>query len=153
MNYNDLTAPCGIPCFECVSFKATSNPNIQAELSKRTGISLEDAKCNGCRENHGKCFLFKKNNILPQGDCMLFADDEGHCKIYNCTQKKGIHNCSECSKFPCENLHPIADKANVAPQNLKVYNLCMIKKNGVERWAKNHANGSWNIYFNQKFGS
>lgn len=153
MDVKELTAPCGIPCFECVSFKAGLDETIQKALSQRTGIALEEATCPGCRPNQGKCFLFKKNNLFPEGKCMLFSEEEGQCKIYRCTQTKGIHNCSECRNFPCHNLHPLADKAAMVPHNLKMYNLCEIKKVGLHEWAEQRAKKNWLRYFGQEFGS
>lgn len=56
MNYEKLTAPCGILCSECVAYKAKTEPQIKSALSKRTGSKLEDAQCDGCRDNKGKYF-------------------------------------------------------------------------------------------------
>jgi hypothetical protein len=47
-------------------------------------------------------------------------------------------------------LHPLAHGADKFPHNLKVYNLCMIKKMGLENWAKNKSKLSWDRYFNDK---
>jgi len=42
--------------------------------------------------------------------------------------------CFECGDFPCDYLHPYADMAQIKPHNLKVFNLCLIKRMGLEKW-------------------
>lgn len=153
MDYKNMTAPCGIPCFECNAHKAKSNDTLRKGISERIGMDYEKCYCDGCRNREGKCFLFEKNTIFPEGNCMLFGNDEGQCKIYLCTQKKGIHNCGECKNFPCDLLHPLADKADRIPQNLKVYNLCLIKKMGLEKWGEQKAAKGMQEYMTKKFGS
>jgi hypothetical protein len=76
---------------------------------------------------------------------------KGYCKIYLCVEKRQIHNCSECDEFPCDNLQPLADRANRIPHNLKVYNLSLIRKLGLEIWANEKAGVIWNDYMTKKF--
>jgi len=40
---------------------------------------------------------------------------------------------------PCDHLHPYADMGTTKPHDLKVFNLCLIKKMGLESWAKEKA--------------
>ena len=47
-----------------------------------------------------------------------------------------VASCSECSDFPCTRLCPSANRADVLPHNLKVFNLCTIKRVGVEGFVK-----------------
>lgn len=152
MDFKELTAPCGLACFNCNVYKAGTNEQIRKVVSQRAGIDYEDAYCLGCRARKGKAYLTVKNNILPQGTCFLFANDEGYCKIYLCVESKNLHNCSECSDFPCEVLMPIADKAAFLPHNMKVYNLSQIKKYGLEKWATEHAAKDMETYMTKKFG-
>ncbi len=153
MDYRNMTAPCGIACFECNVYKASSNEAIQKVVSERTGMEYEKSVCEGCRNRNGKAFLFDKNKILTSGKCFLFGNEKGQCKIFLCTEKKGIHNCSECNDFPCELLQPFADKAERLPHNMKVYNLCLIKKMGLEKWATEKAATVWKDYATKKFDS
>jgi hypothetical protein len=44
-------------------------------------------------------------------------------------------------------MHPYADKAGALPHNIKVFNLCLIKKMGLEKWAKTKASEVRKIYF------
>ena len=57
---------------------------------------------------------------------------------------------SHISDFPCGLLHPLAHGADRFPHNLKVFNLCMIKKMGLENWAKNKSKQSFDRYYNDK---
>ena len=59
--------------------------------------------------------------------------------------------CCDCSDFPCDYLHPYADQAANVPHNIKVFNLCLIKKLGLETWAKNKAKSVKNVYFKGKW--
>jgi hypothetical protein len=34
MDYENMTAPCGIPCFECLAYKAKSNETLNLVASK-----------------------------------------------------------------------------------------------------------------------
>ena len=149
MDYKKMTAPCGSPCFECGAYKAKSNDVIKKRISENFGMDYNKSSCDGCRNRNGKGFLSEKNNVFSTGKCLLL-NDEGYCKIYLCTHKKKIHNCSECDNFPCDNLHPLADKANRIPHNLKIYNLSMIKKLGIEKWAKENARNIMIDYMTKK---
>ena len=64
---------------------------------------------------------------------------EQGCKTKQCVLEQGLHNCSECTSFPCENLMPIADMADQVQNNTKVYHLARIKLLGLEAWSKEAA--------------
>jgi len=153
MDKRNLTAPCGIACFECVAFKAKSNAAIKKRISEGTGLPYEKSDCEGCRHRGGKAYLFEKNDIIASGKCFLFGNEQGQCRIYLCAEKKGLHNCSECGDFPCELLAPLADKAGRVPHNLKLYNLCLIRKLGLEKWATEKAASALSEYFTKRFDS
>jgi hypothetical protein len=148
-DYKNLTAPCGIACFECAAYIANSNEAIRKRISEGLGMDYEKAGCPGCRNKNGIGFLSEKNNVFPHGNCILLRED-GKCKIYLCNEKKGTHNCSECDNFPCDKLQPLADRANMIPHNLKVYNLSLIKKIGLEKWAAEKAGKIWTDYKTKK---
>ena len=65
--------------------------------------------------------------------------------------KKGYDFCCECDDFPCDHLHPYSDRANEVPHNTKVFNLCLIKKMGLEKWAEEKAGEVKSTYFKGKF--
>lgn len=145
MDVRKLVAPCGIPCFACVAYKAKTSSKLQKLIANRMDMHQEDARCDGCRKNNGTCFLASGNKLFPHGRCSLM-DVHGRCIIYACVQGKNLHNCSECGNFPCEHLHPMADKASEMYHNLKCYNLGMIRKLGLENWAQREAAESWKKY-------
>lgn len=149
MDYENMTAPCGIACFECVAYKATTNEKIRKKISEGFGMDYDKSACEGCRNRKGKGFLSEKNNVFPEGNCSLLKEN-GDCKIYQCTEEHQIHNCSLCNDFPCDLLQPLADRADKIPHNLKVYNLCMIRKMGLEEWAFEKAGKTWVDYMTRK---
>jgi len=57
--------------------------------------------------------------------------------------------CGECEDFPCDYLHPLADKAQTLPHNIKVFNLCLINRMGLEQWATSKAAEVRTTYFNK----
>jgi hypothetical protein len=113
---------------------ANEDPEIQAMVSEELGIPLEQAVCRGCRNENGKCA------VIPM-----------ECSVYPCAEKKGVQFCCDCSDFPCDHLHPYADQATKLPHNTKVFNLCLIKKMGIESWAKNKAKSVKDVYFSGKW--
>jgi len=122
MDIKKLTAPCGLPCFACAYFKDNITDELVHQVAEMTGLEAGDVPCGGCRSERGCSF----ENAL--------TGNEG-CLTKKCVENKGLHNCSECSEFPCENLMPVVDMADRAPHNTKVYNLSRIKLIGLEAWG------------------
>ncbi len=94
----------------------------------------EKVACKGCRS---------RNGVPPLGT--------EQCKVFKCISSKSIESCADCSDFPCDNLHPYADKASVVPHNMNMFNLALIRKMGVEKWAKEKAKSVRETYFGGKF--
>jgi len=136
MDYTQMTAPCGLDCFNCPMYLANENQELGAKISKDRGIPIEKAVCSGCRN---------------EGGTIAFLGMTEPCNVYKCIQKKGIQFCCDCADFPCDHLHPYADKAFRVPHNTKVFNLCLIKKMGLESWAKDKAKSVKSIYFKGTF--
>ena len=130
MDYEQMTAPCGLACFDCVVYLANEDEAMRALIAKQFGIAPEQAVCRGCREEGGNC------PVVP-GDCAVFA----------CAEEKGVAFCCDCPDFPCDALHPYADQADRLPHNTKVFNLCLIRRMGVEAWAKDKARDVKHTYF------
>lgn len=131
MNYLQMTAPCGLDCFNCTFYLAQEDEEAlkQVELwSEQYQIPTDIMLCRGCRSHDGQIPLQKH----------LFGD-EHRCAAYGCSVAKKITFCCECEDFPCDYLHPLADKAETLPHNTKVFNLCLINKMGVEKWAESKA--------------
>jgi len=139
MDYDQMTAPCGLDCFNCHFYLARKDKeamNTVKKLSDEFNIPFEIMHCNGCRNHNGQIPLQKH----------VFG--EAHrCTAYECSQGKGFRYCGDCDEFPCDNLHPYADMAGDLPHNIKVFNLCLIKKMGLEEWAKTKASEVRKIYF------
>jgi len=114
----DLVAPCGIDCGICELYTCKDNAQLFDQLVAK-GISKDIIPCNGCRPTNGKCPLISKT-----------------CDTYNCISEKKLNFCYECGEFPCNTLHPSADRASTLPHNMKMYNLCTIKKDGLEKFVE-----------------
>lgn len=136
MDYRHMTAPCGLDCFNCPVYLANENQKLRAVIAERFGIPEKEAVCQGCRN---------------EGGTIAFLGMTEPCNVYRCIEKKGLRFCCDCDDFPCDHLHPYADQASQKPHNTKVFNLCLIKKMGLESWAQTKAKSVRDTYFNQKF--
>lgn len=130
-----LTAPCGLDCFNCELYESNLTPALAEVIQSKFGVPQEAIACRGCRLQDGQHFH------LPA---------EG-CATLDCVKAKGVDLCCDCADFPCALLGPTADKAAQFPHNMKVYNLCRIKKLGLERWADEEAGQIRKMYFTGKF--
>lgn len=129
-----LTAPCGLACFLCELYEDNLTDEFAELLHAKLGVKREDAVCRGCRQQDGKHFH------LPGG-----------CATLDCVKAKGVALCSDCEDFPCPLLAPVADQAFRYPHNIKLYNLCRIRKAGVKGWIANEAEPIKKKYFKGKF--
>jgi len=129
IDYDYMTAPCGLPCFECYLYLAQFDQAMAETIAGVFNVSPDEIKCKGCRAEDG--------NIahLPM-----------ECRVYKCIESTGMKICAECDNFPCEYLHPYRDQAEKW-HNTKVYHLCLIKKIGLEKWAKEEAGDILDKYF------
>lgn len=132
MDYQTMTAPCGLDCFNCAVYLANSNEQLREAVAERLKLPKEAAVCQGCRHEAGIIAAIGRSKP---------------CYVYQCTQEKGLQFCSECADFPCDYLHPYADQASQKPHNTKVFNLCLIKKMGLEKWAQEKAKDVKATYF------
>lgn len=139
MDYFQMTAPCGLDCFNCPFFLAKDHPEAAAQVkqwSTQYNIPLEVMACEGCRAHDGKIPLQQH----------IFGESH-RCAAYECSKQKGHDFCGDCDDFPCNHLHPYADKADSLPHNTKVFNLCLIKKMGLGKWAQSKAADVRRTYF------
>lgn len=132
MDIRHLTAPCGLDCFNCPAFLARDNEKLRSFVALHFDVEPDQAWCPGCRELGGQIHLLKMDKP---------------CRVWQCIEPKGLHNCSECEDFPCDNLHPVADMAAKRIHNAKVFNLCLIRKMGLEEWARDKAARVRQTYF------
>ncbi|VFQ44795.1 DUF3795 domain-containing protein [Desulfoluna butyratoxydans] len=139
MDYFQMTAPCGLDCFNCHFYLARENEEVRAaveKMSEEYNVPVEIMLCKGCRHHDGKIPLQKH----------LFGDSH-RCAAYECSKIKEVDFCGDCDEFPCDNLHPYADRAAELPHNMKVFNLCLINRMGLENWAKSKALNVRETYF------
>jgi len=123
MDLKKMTAPCGLACFACAIYKDNITDELAHHTAEMLGIEAKDVPCKGCRSERGCSFE------------SALTGNEG-CLTKKCVESKGLHNCSECNEFPCENLMPVVDMADKAPHNTKLYNLSRIKLIGLEAWGE-----------------
>jgi hypothetical protein len=121
MDYAQMTSPCGLDCFNCPMFLATKDEQLKQRIGQELGMSIDNLQCRGCR---------------PEGGLIAFQGMTEPCPIFQCAQQGGNHFCCDCETFPCDLLDPLADPSYRFPCNIRVFNLCLIKKTGVERWAR-----------------
>lgn len=141
MNYRELTAPCGLDCFNCTFYLAEENPKAMAQLeawSEQYGVPVEVMPCRGCRAESGRIPLQ-----------MHLNGPDHRCAAYECAKDRGVEFCGRCDDFPCDSLHPYADRAGDLPHNIKVFNLCLINKLGLEKWAEEKAAQVRKTYFTE----
>ena len=118
----DLTAVCGIDCFNCEFFHANIDGFFATMPAERRsafavrGMTIEKLRCQGCR--HGGCTIL-----------------DAPCETLACATEHQVAFCGDCAEFPCPRLQPLAQGAERYPHNLKVYNLSAIKNRGIEAWA------------------
>ena len=130
----DLTAPCGLDCFNCELYEDNLTEEFSERIHSKMGVPKGEIACRGCREQDGKHFH------LPNG-----------CATLDCVKAKNVTLCCDCNDFPCALLAPTADQAAKYPHNFKVFNLCRIKKVGLERWIQEEAGQIRKKYFTHKF--
>ena len=113
-----LVAPCGIDCGVCELNMCKDNPPLREALIAK-GIPREILPCSGCRMIQGAC------PVIP-----------GTCETFKCVGEHHVEFCYECGQFPCVKLQPSADRANILPHNMKVFNLCTMRSIGVEQFVR-----------------
>jgi hypothetical protein len=131
MDYFKTTSPCGIDCFNCELFGDNITPELQERIAQYRSEPQASIRCLGCRET----------------GCLVIT---GECATKTCVAEKGVDFCYECGDFPCNRLHPCAERAETFPQSFKVFNLCRIKKVGLDRWAEEEAAAVRERYYRGK---
>jgi hypothetical protein len=120
MDKRALTAPCGLDCFNCDLYSDNLTDKLAGLIHEKLGVSEQDIPCRGCLQQNGRHF-----HLGPDG-----------CATLDCIKAKGLDFCFNCDEFPCEYLAPTAEGAARYPHNMKMYNLCRIKRVGLEKWIE-----------------
>jgi len=121
MDYHLMSSPCGLDCFNCPMYLATMDEQIRVSVGEELGLPSDKVQCRGCRN---------------EGGLIAFQGMSEPCPIYACSNGRNHEFCSDCDDFPCDLLHPLAEPKEMVPCNIKTFNLCLIKRMGVEKWAK-----------------
>ncbi len=129
-----LTAPCGLDCFNCEIYEDNLTNDFAGFIHEKLGVPKQEIACKGCRQQDGKHY-----HLPPEG-----------CATLDCVKTNGVEFCCDCDDFPCVFLAPVGDGALNFPHNIKLYNLCQIKKVGFERWIEK-AGKIRKKYFKGKF--
>lgn len=116
-----MVAPCGIDCGICELYLCKDDQNLYNYLLQ-LGIPEEKLPCPGCRAIEGNC------PVKPTV-----------CDTWTCVKENELEFCSACTDFPCNRLQPCADRADVLPHNLKVFNLCLINQIGLKAFTERSA--------------
>jgi len=116
-----MVAPCGIDCGICELYLCKDDQNLYNYLLQ-LGIPEEKLPCPGCRAIEGNC------PVKPTV-----------CDTWTCIKENELEFCSACTDFPCNRLQPCADRADVLPHNLKVFNLCLINQIGLKAFTERSA--------------
>jgi len=114
----DLVASCGLDCGLCELYVCGHNHDLYLKFVER-GIPKDKLPCDGCKSVEGNC---------PVAGAV--------CETYKCATGKEVGFCFECNEFPCEKLHPAANRADILPHNMKVFNLCTIKRIGLDAFVE-----------------
>ncbi|MGB6063673.1 MAG: DUF3795 domain-containing protein [Desulfomonilaceae bacterium] len=117
-----LTAPCGLGCFLRDLYKGNLTDELAERIHVKMDVSKDEIACSGCRQQNGNHFH------LPNG-----------CATLDCVKATGVDLCCNSNAFPSAFLAPTADQAARYPHNFKVFNLCRIKKVGLELWIQEGA--------------
>ncbi|MFH1135954.1 MAG: DUF3795 domain-containing protein [Pseudomonadota bacterium] len=136
MDFLNMTAPCGLDCFNCPMYHAGLDEAKRMAAAEKLGLPPEKAQCRGCRNEEGT---------------IAFLGMTKPCHVFECITRQGLDFCHQCDDFPCDHLHPYADRAAQVPHNTKVFNLCLIEKMGLEKWADKKAKEVKSTYFKGKF--
>ena len=131
----DLTAPCGLDCFNCEIHEDNLTSDFAEVIHVKLGVPKDEIACRGCRQQDGKHY-----HLPPDG-----------CATLDCVKAKGVAFCCDCDDFPCVFLAPTAENAARYPHNMKLYNLCRIKKIGLRSWIEKEAGHIRKKYFTGKF--
>ena len=81
MDYERLTSPCGIDCFDCELYESNVTSELQRAIAAYKGVEPDTVVCGGCRET----------------GCIML---DGACETKACVERHGVTYCFECSDFP-----------------------------------------------------
>ena len=54
MDYQQMTAPCGLDCWNCPVYLAQEDEGLKTKIAQNMGIPVEHVNCQGCRSEQGQ---------------------------------------------------------------------------------------------------
>ena len=85
-NGKQFAAVCGLYCPGCTLYiGSTEEPERLAGIAGRFGVSVEEARCYGCRSDVRSFY------------CQT-------CEIKKCADDRGVQFCAHCADYPCDML-------------------------------------------------
>ena len=119
----ELTAPCGLDCFNCEVYEENITEALKTMLARKLGRDKESLSCKGCRTQNG---------------CSVFPFP---CKTLQCVDSKGVAFCFECEDFPCKDYAKKLSESHKGDKRFKYRhelpsNLKRIRKIGTQEWLK-----------------
>ncbi len=85
-NGKQFAAVCGLYCPACTLYiGSTEEPERLAGIAGRFGVSIEEARCHGCRSEVRSFY------------CET-------CDIKTCADERGVELCAQCLDYPCNML-------------------------------------------------
>lgn len=114
-----LAAVCGLFCSACSLYiGSTEEPQRLEQMAQRTGHSVQELTCTGCRSKQVSFF------------CKT-------CSFVKCAAEKGIEFCSQCPDYPCEDLREFQAQM---PHRLDLWrSLDQIRDEGWQAWWRDAA--------------
>jgi len=141
MTERDLTGCCGLYCGDCIRYKSRAS-ELAADLLKEFKDTQfgEYAKVKASQINDFQHYetmvnlLTHVSRLSCEVPCGLGGNGcMGSCPILECVKGKSLEGCWECPEYKaCEKLDFLESFHGDTP----LHNLGMIKKFGIEAWAK-----------------
>jgi hypothetical protein len=141
MTESDLTCYCGLYCGDCIRYKSRASElavDLLNELEKTQFADyaqVKQSQISAFRDYEDMIkVLAHIAQLRCEVPCRLGGDGcVGSCPIIECVKGKSLEGCWECSEYKvCEKLNFLESFHGDTP----LRNLDMIKKFGIEAWAK-----------------
>jgi hypothetical protein len=141
MTDSDFTCYCGLYCGDCIRYKSSASELAADLLKEFEDTQFGDyAKAKGSQIPDFRDYSIVVNllthisHLRCDIPCRLGGGGcTGSCPIIECVKGKSLEGCWECSEYKaCEKL----DFLKTFHGDTPLHNLGMIRKLGIEAWAK-----------------
>lgn len=86
---------------------------------------------------------------MPCGLCPMFhistvnkctgCSKDNKCKVYNCSEEKGIQSCSNCKDYRCSKIEDLKEFPNFDLNRIWEKNISDMKENGYDNWMEEYS--------------